>query len=195
MSEEKNSKIFKKLWNDFETITREKYKTIFWKECKKAYIGILLSDLAYKTKTAGNIPLSIDIKYTTNYEFLLSGSDTILGKEARNLFRKYKITPVTYNESLTALFAAALAASGQGIAFTYYSSRHYFRNAAFLSLEKERNAIDLAVALSPGRYHSKAALALKEVMFKVLGYWALCIRIGSSNLFNFVITSSTLKSM
>ena len=125
---------------------------------------------AYKTKTAGNIPLSIDIKYTTNYEFLLSGSDTILGKEARNLFRKYKITPVTYNESLTALFAAALAASGQGIAFTYYSSRHYFRNAAFLSLKKERNAIDLAVALSPGRYHSKAALALKEVMFKVLGY-------------------------
>ena len=52
MSEEKNSKIFKKLWNDFETITREKYKTIFWKECKKADIGILLSDLAYKTKTA-----------------------------------------------------------------------------------------------------------------------------------------------
>lgn len=30
--------------------------------------------------------------------------------------------------------ASALAAAGHGLAFTYYSSRHYFRDAKFLSL-------------------------------------------------------------
>ena len=51
---------------------------------------------------------------------------------------------------------------------TYYSSRHYFRNAEFLSLGAESAFIDLGIALPPGRYHSKAALAFKDTLKEVL---------------------------
>ena len=64
--------------------------------------------------------------------------------------------------------AAAMGAAGLGLAFTYYSSRHYFRNAEFLSLGKESTFIDLGIALPPGSYHSRAALALKDTLMEVL---------------------------
>ena len=120
------------------------------------------------TEVPSETALMVDLKDLMEYEFLLSDYDTILGREARRLFAKNGLTPITYNETMTALFAAAMAAAGQGISFTYYSSRHYFRNAAFLSLAKEESYIDLAIALAPGRYHSKAALALKEVIFLIM---------------------------
>ena len=66
------------------------------------------------------------------------------------------------------LMAAAMGAAGLGLAFTYYSSRHYFRNAEFLSLGKESTFIDLGIALPPGSYHSRAALALKDTLMEVL---------------------------
>ena len=78
------------------------------------------------------------------------------------------VQPITCNESLPSLMAAALAAAGHGLAFTYYSSRHYFRDAHFLSLGSDGASAELAAALAPGRYHSKAALALQEVLLKVL---------------------------
>ena len=58
--------------------------------------------------------------------------------------------------------------AGLGLAFTYYSSRHYFRNAEFLSLGAESAFIDLGIALPPGRYHSKAVLAFKDTLKEVL---------------------------
>lgn len=126
--------------------------------------------LKYAEKnTAGEIPLCIDVRNTADYEYYLSDYDTILGREARKIFLKAGMTPVTYNEKLTALFAAAMGAEGQGLAFTYYSSRRYFHDAVFLSLKKDAPFIELAVALSPGRYHSKASLALKKMLFEVLG--------------------------
>ena len=93
---------------------------------------------------------------------------TILGREARRVFSKNGLQPITCNESLSALMAAALGAAGHGLAFTYYSSRHYFRDAKFLSLGADGASVGLATALPPGRYHSKAALALQEVLLKVL---------------------------
>ena len=125
-----------------------------------------------KSKTgslSSEIPLEVDIMDTAGYEYYLSDYDTILGREARKIFLQNEIVPVTYNEKLTALFAAAMAAEGQGLAFTYYSSRRYFHDAVFLSIGKDAPSIELAVALSPGRYHSKAALALRDVLFDVLG--------------------------
>lgn len=115
------------------------------------------------------VPLHIDIHDTAEYEYYLSDYDTILGREARRIFMKNNIVPITYNEKLTALFAAAMGAEGQGLAFTYYSSRRYFHDAVFLGLGDDAPSIELAVALSPGRYHSRAALALKDTLFSVLG--------------------------
>ncbi|ETP71677.1 transcriptional regulator [Lachnospiraceae bacterium JC7] len=117
---------------------------------------------------SSRIRKSVRIKDAAKYEFLLSDFDTILGREARRLFMKNRITPLAYNNTLSALFAASLAANGQGLAFTYYSSRHYFRNAEFLSLGKDAPSIDLVTAMSPDRYHSKAALALNDVIQQIL---------------------------
>ena len=104
---------------------------------------------------SSEIPLEIDIRDTAGYEYYLSDYDTILGREARKIFLRNEMIPVTWNEKLTALFAAAMAAEGQGLAFTYYSSRRYFHDAVFLNIGDDAPSIELAVALSPGRYHSK----------------------------------------
>ena len=114
------------------------------------------------------IPRYVNLADAIRYEFFLSDYDTILGREARRVFSKNGLQPITCNESLTALMAAALGAAGHGLAFTYYSSRHYFRDAKFLSLGADGASVSLATALPPGRYHSKAALALQEVLLKVL---------------------------
>lgn len=120
------------------------------------------------SQTTSRIPNYVNLTDAIQYEFFLSDYDTILGREARRIFNKNGLQPITCNESLTALMAAALAAAGHGLAFTYYSSRHYFRDAEFLSLGSDGAAVELATALAPGRYHSKAALALQEVLLTVL---------------------------
>lgn len=111
----------------------------------------------------------IDIEDAACYEFLLSGYDTILGREARRIFLRHGMNPTYYNENLSALFAASLGASGLGLAFTYASSRQYFYRAQLLSLGKDGTSIALGIAMAPGRYHSKATKALEQVFFEVLG--------------------------
>lgn len=111
----------------------------------------------------------LDIRDAATYEFVLSGSHNILGREARRIFQKHKMHPRAYNDNLTALFAAAMGAGGLGLAFTYYSSRHYFQNAALLSLGKDSVSIQLVTAMPPDRYHSKAAQALNQEIFVVWG--------------------------
>ena len=120
------------------------------------------------SQTTSRIPCYVNLTDAIQYEFFLSDYDTILGRESRRVFNKNGLQPITCNESLTALMAAALAAAGHGLAFTYYSSRHYFWDAKFLSLGSDGASVELATALAPGRYHSKAALALQEVLLKVL---------------------------
>ena len=120
------------------------------------------------SRTTSRIPRYVNLADAIRYEFFLSDYDTILGREARRIFSKNGLQPITCNESLSALMAAALGAAGHGLAFTYYSSRHYFRDAKFLSLGADGASVRLATALPPGRYHSKATLALQEVLLKVL---------------------------
>ena len=111
----------------------------------------------------------IDIRDTIEFEYLLSDYDTILGRESRRIFREHDIIPKACNEKLSAFIAATLGAEGLGLAFTYYCAKTCFPDAEFISLGEEGTIIDLGVSLAPGRYHSKAAIALKDVMFKVLG--------------------------
>lgn len=114
------------------------------------------------------IPQYVNLKDTLAYEYLLSDYDTILGREARRIFNRNGVQPIASNHALSALMSAAMGAAGLGLAFTYYSSRHYFRNAEFLSLGAESAFVDLGIALPPGRYHSRAALALKDTLMEVL---------------------------
>lgn len=120
-------------------------------------------------KSLSRIPRFIDIREAMEYEFLLSDYDTILGREARRIFMEHNLVPSAHNEKLTAFMAASMAAAGLGLAFTYYCSHRYYQNAEFLSLGEDGRFFELGLAMPPGRYHSKAALALKDVMFKVLG--------------------------
>ena len=115
------------------------------------------------------IPQYIDIHDAMEYEFLLSDYDTILGREARRIFTDHDLVPKVHNEKLSAFFAAAMGAAGLGLAFTYYSSHHYYQNAEYLSLGDDGTFLELGLAMPPGRYHSKAALALQDVMLRVLG--------------------------
>ena len=119
-----------------------------------------------KDNPESRIPQYVNLKDTLSY--LLSDYDTILGREARRIFNRNGAQPIASNHALSALMAAAMGAAGLGLAFTYYSSRHYFRNAEFLSLGKESTFIDLGIALPPGSYHSRAALALKDTLMEVL---------------------------
>ena len=114
------------------------------------------------------IPQYVNLKDTLAYEYLLSDYDTILGREARRIFNRNGVQPIASNHALSALMSAAMGAAGLGLAFTYYSSRHYFRNAEFLSLGADSAFVDLGIALPPGRYHSRAALALKDTLMEVL---------------------------
>ncbi len=118
--------------------------------------------------SSARIPMYVDLQDAAEYEFNLCGNDTILGQHARHSFMKNGITPICHNDNMSVLLASSLGAAGQGLAFTYYSSRHYFRNAEFLSLGKDGSTIEIATALTPGRYHSKAALALDRIMHEVL---------------------------
>ena len=140
--------------------------------CLIAHENHPIMDFAHKfpaaSQTTSRIPWYVNLADAIRYEFFLSDYDTILGREARRVFSKNGLQPITCNESLSALMAAALGAAGHGLAFTYYSSRHYFRDAKFLSLGADGASVGLATALPPGRYHSKAALALQEVLLKVL---------------------------
>ncbi len=114
------------------------------------------------------IPKTIRIEDTAPFEFALNSYDTILGRESSKLFNRHGIVPNAYNDSLSALFSASIGASGRSLAFTYYTSRHYFHNAEFLAIDDEFLSIDLGIALPPGRYHSKAAQALRDVFFRIL---------------------------
>ena len=115
------------------------------------------------------IPLCVSLADTMTYEYLLSDYDTILGRESRRIFREHGLIPKVYNEKLSAFMAASMGAAGLGLAFTYYCARNAYREAVFLSLGAEGMIIGLGVCLAPGRYHSKAALALRETLFTVLG--------------------------
>ena len=115
------------------------------------------------------IPKYIDLRDTAQFEFLLSDYDTILGRESRRIFREHDLIPKVHNEKLSAFLAASMGAAGLGLAFTYYCAKNYYSHAEFLSLGEEGTIIDLGVSLAPERYHSKAAIALKETLSQVLG--------------------------
>ena len=110
----------------------------------------------------------IDLKDTIKYEYVLGETSSILGREARKIFNAAGLKPITHNSELSALLAASLGAAGQGLAFTYYSSRNYFRDAEFLSLGKSGSSISLEMAMPPGKYHSRASEIVKNVFFDTL---------------------------
>lgn len=108
------------------------------------------------------IPQYVNLKDTLAYEYLLSDYDTILGREARRIFNRNGVQPIASNHALSALMSAAMGAAGLGLAFTYYSSRHYFRNAEFLSLGAESAFVDLGIALAAWQIPFQSSFSAKR---------------------------------
>lgn len=120
-------------------------------------------------ESRSRIPIYVNLADTMEFEYMLSDYDTILGRESRRIFREHELIPKVHNEKLSAFFAASLGAAGLGLAFTYWCARRAYPEAVFLSLGEEGTIIELGICLAPGRYHSKAALALRETMIRMLG--------------------------
>lgn len=104
----------------------------------------------------------VELEDTIEFEYVLSGYDTILGYTARNEFKKRKLKPKVCNANLTAFFAAAMARDGLGLAFTYASCKGNYDDVIYLSIGREGIYLDLALAFPPDGYRSKAARALEN---------------------------------
>ena len=133
------------------------------------YHPVLKYAMPSPSDSQSRIPKYVNLADTMEYEYLLSDYDTILGRESRRIFREHGLIPKVHNEKLSAFMAASLGAAGLGLAFTYYCAERAYPEAEFMSLGENGTIIELGVCLAPGRYHSKAALALRETMISVLG--------------------------
>lgn len=115
---------------------------------------------AKKTLRGGRQVSYLDLEDTLEYDYLLSDYDTMLGYLGRKEFSSRGLVPKVSNANLTAPFAAAMARAGLGLAFTYRSCMGVESGSNCYSIGKEGAFITLALAWPPGRYRSKAALAL-----------------------------------
>ena len=104
----------------------------------------------------------LDLEDTMEYEYILSDYDTMLGARARKEFAARGLVPKVCNANLTAPFAASMARAGLGLAFTYRSCIEYKDGARYYSIGENGVYLQLALASPPGRYRSKAAIALEK---------------------------------
>lgn len=131
--------------------------------------GHPVMECARETERDGKKCLYVELEDTMGFEYILSDYDTILGSIARREFARRSLIPRVCNDNLTAPFAAAMAMAGLGLAFTYASCREPLKNIRYLSIGRKGVFLDLALAHPPGRYRSKAALALERQLVRGLG--------------------------
>lgn len=106
----------------------------------------------------------IDLNDAVNFEFILSGHDTILGSMGRKQFQRRDLEVAAFNDNITASFAVAMAREGLGLAFTYGSCKEPYPDAEYLRIGKEGVFLDLALAYPTSGYRSKAALVLGKML-------------------------------
>lgn len=117
---------------------------------------------AKETLRGGSPAAYLDLEDTMEYEYILSDYDTMLGYLGRKEFSGRGLVPKVSSASLTAPFAAAMARAGLGLAFTYRSCMDQPDRSRYYSIGKDGVFLTLALAYPPGRYRSKAALALER---------------------------------
>ena len=106
----------------------------------------------------------VNLRDTSEYEYILSDYDTILGSISRRQFKKEGIRVISHNSNITAAMAVAMAREGLGLAFTYHSCATDYEDAVYLSIGEKGVFLDLALAHPYSTYQSKAALALAKVI-------------------------------
>ena len=106
----------------------------------------------------------VDLKDTSEYEYILSDYDTILGSISRREFKKAGIRVISHNSNITAAMGVAMAREGLGLAFTYHSCAIDYEDAVYLSIGENGVFLDLALAHPYSTYQSRAARALAQVV-------------------------------
>lgn len=109
----------------------------------------------------------IDLNDTVQYEYIMSGYDTILGSFGREMLRRKKLKWLSHNNNITAPMAVAMAREGLGLAFTYQSCAEAYDNIQYLRIGKEGAFLDLGIAYPSSEYHSKGAKELEKVVREV----------------------------
>lgn len=109
----------------------------------------------------------VDFRDAAPYEFILGPPNTVLGRIARQEFRRCGKEPVGKNTRITADFAAAMAREGLGLAVTYRSCIVKSEHVRYLSIGREGIYLELALAYPLSEYRSKAVRALGETFQKL----------------------------
>lgn len=99
----------------------------------------------------------------TPYEFILGPPSTVLGRIARQEFRRCGVEPIGQNTMISANFAASMARQGLGLTVTYRSCMVQSENVRYLSIGKEGIYLDLALAYPMGEYRSMATRVLGDI--------------------------------
>ena len=111
--------------------------------------------------------LWIDLKDTAPYEYILGPPNTVLGRTARHSLREAGVEPLGLDTYLSAAFAAAVAREGVALAFTYRSCRIMRDGFRYLRIGKEGIFLDLALVWPAGKYRSRAAKALADLLHEM----------------------------
>ena len=111
--------------------------------------------------------LWIDLKDTATYEYILGPPNTVLGRTARDSLREAGVEPLGLDTYLSAAFAAAVAREGVALAFTYRSCRVMRDGFRYLRIGKEGIFLDLALVWPAGKYRSRAAKALADLLHEM----------------------------
>ncbi|MBU3841055.1 MAG: LysR family transcriptional regulator [Candidatus Ruminococcus intestinipullorum] len=109
----------------------------------------------------------VSLKDTVQYEYILSGYDTILGSLGRDMLRKQKLKWRAFHNNISAPMAVAMAKEGLGLAFTYQSCVEESDDVLYLRIGKEGVFLDLGIAYPPGEYRSKGAEELEKIVRQV----------------------------
>lgn len=102
------------------------------------------------------------------YEFIFGAPQTMLGRIARREFHRQGLTPIAWNTSFSAGFAAAMSREGVALAFTYRTCLVENENVEYLRIDQEGLFMDLALAYPVGAYRSQATKALAALMTEML---------------------------
>lgn len=114
------------------------------------------------------IPQYVNLKDTLAYEYLLSDYDTILGREARRIFNRNGVQPIASNHALSALMSAAMEQRDWTCIYLLQLQTLFQKCRIFIFRRRKCLCRLRYRHWPPGRYHSRAALALKDTLMEVL---------------------------
>lgn len=118
-------------------------------------------------KIEGTSDYWISLRDAAQYEFIMSGHDTMLGSLGREMFQKSRLEYHSENNNITAAMAVAMAREGLGLAFTYQSCAEEFDNVEYLRIGEKGVFLDLGIAYPSDEYRSKGAKELETVIREI----------------------------